>query len=161
MSIIDPPRAAKWPKGGIVIGALAAIAVTAGLFVAAPHIHFGALIPVVSEEVAPEEVAPHTHMVQVATHGINSWEEWYGHQEVYFTTPVPAFEPRLRRAPRRARSLGTPRRRGVSYPGGAPQREEASSQCTVFMGSGGVVRAVVKGGWELSSFVLVPEVVPS
>ena len=93
MSIIDPPRAAKWPKGGIVIGALAAIAVTAGLFVAVPHIHFGALIPVVSEEVAPEEVAPHTHMVQVATHGINSWEEWYGHQEVYFTTPVPAYPP--------------------------------------------------------------------
>ena len=78
MAIIDPPRAAKWPKGGIVI---VAIALTAGLFVATTRIHFGAL------------VAPHTHMVQVATHSINSWEEWYGHLEVYFTTPVPSYPP--------------------------------------------------------------------
>merc|ERR1712072_1089885 len=32
-------------------------------------------------------------MVQVATHGVNSWDEWYGLMGGYFTELVPAYPP--------------------------------------------------------------------
>ena len=102
MAIIEPPRTGNWPKGGVVVGAFAVIALTSSLFLGDRFIpgqmlrslrgqnHSGALIP---SPVGSEEVAPHTHMVQVATHGINSWEEWYGNLEEFFTTPVPSYPP--------------------------------------------------------------------